>query len=143
MRLGRIKKAVWDVLAVLDDRGECVLDQLEVLEPEMPTHVQAIYEMLFDRVPDYGPTREAVGRYGSRSLGDGIFEFRRGPRTGAKIRVAWFHGVPPHLKTIICTDAFKKREQTPSAERQRAIDLRTAYVVAPELVTIENLMGDS
>lgn len=137
LRLGRIERNVWDVLAVLRSNDSCVLDQLEDLEPVAPNHVEQMFEILLRRVPDSG--LGGLGRYDSRTLGDGIFEFCRGPEKGAKIRVAWFYGKPPHEKTVICTDAFHKRNKTPRPVKKRAVDLQRLYLADPTMVTIVEL----
>lgn len=124
---------------MLDESMNCpVLDGLEGLDPKK--HVEALHHILFDRVPDAGPTREAVGRWVSRSLGDAVFEFCKGPRRGAKLRVTWFYGRPPrHKQTIICVSAFKKRDQTPKHEKALAVETRRRYLVAPDSVKVFDL----
>lgn len=137
LKLGRIERNVWDVLAVLRRNDSCAIDQLEGLESVAPNHFEEMFEMLTRRVPDGGPG--SLGRYDSRTLGDGIFEFCRGPRNGAKIRVAWFYGRSPHDKTVICTDAFHKRDQTPRPLKRRAVRLKRLYDADPTMVTIVDL----
>jgi hypothetical protein len=121
MKLVRIGKLRWDVLAILDARERCeVLDFLMEPEESYRAAAQAMLRMLFDALPGGGPPRaEPLGK----SLGNGLFELRKQPR-GKKLRVVWFYGGGT---VVICAVAFTKAERTPRAKLAQALLLRERY----------------
>lgn len=124
MRLLRIARLEWDVLAVCDQRGGCqvlsFLDELTGLEGKAAADMLT---MLRRTVARFGPPmREPL----CKALGEGIFEFRRQPK-GKKLRVLWFYG---GTAVIVCTAAFKKAERTPRIQLDRARFLRKQYWLA-------------
>jgi phage-related protein len=122
MKLVRIAREQWDVLAVLDDRGRCqVLDFLMGAGQSAAQRVMLVF--LRFRLPAEGPSHSAAL---CKSLGNGIFEFRRQPK-GPKLRVLFFYD---DGYRIVCTNAFCKAERTPRAEVELARDLRRQYFSA-------------
>jgi hypothetical protein len=120
MKLVRIARERWDVLAVMDEREDCqVLDFL--LAPGQDRARQTLLIFLRMRLPVEGPP--AHNRELCKSLGDGIFEFRRQPK-GPKVRVLFFYDDGCR---IICTNAFCKAERTPRSGLELAKDLRQQY----------------
>ena len=119
MKLVRIAREQWDVLMVADDRGRCqVLDFLMGSGQSAAQRVMLVF--LRFRLPAEGPSHNAAL---CKSLGNGIFEFRRQPK-GPKLRVLFFYD---DGYRIVCTNAFCKAERTPRAEVELARDLRRQY----------------
>jgi phage-related protein len=124
MRLVRIAREKWDVLAVLDSREECqVLDFLADLDGPESAAAGSMVALLKHKVPKSGPPRREPS---CKSLGDGVYEFRRQPK-GKKLRVLWFYG---GTAVIVCTAAFKKAERTPRAQLDHARFLCKQYWIA-------------
>jgi hypothetical protein len=131
MKLIRIARGEWDVLAVLDSRDRCqVLDFLEELEGPESVAAAGMMRLLEEIVPKLGLPRSASV---CKSLGDGLFEFRRQPK-GKKLRVLWFYG---GTAVIVCTAAFKKAEKTPRAQVDQARFLCKQYWIARSRGEIE------
>ena len=114
MKLVRIAREEWDVLAVLDSREKCqVLDFLADLDGPERVAARSMAAFLSETVPKSGPPqREPL----CKSLGEGVYEFRRQPK-GKKLRVLWFYG---GAAVIVCTAAFKKAERTPRVQLDQA-----------------------
>jgi phage-related protein len=122
MRLVRIAREQWDVLAVLDDRGRCqVLDFLR--SPDQNAAYRFLLWFLRFRLPAEGPPRSAAL---CKSLGNGIYELRRQPK-GPKLRVLFFYD---DGFRIVLTNAFLKAERTPRTEVEQARRLKQKYSVA-------------
>jgi hypothetical protein len=122
MKLVRIAREQWDVLAVVAPRDRCqVLDFLG--GPETSQRVARRHLLFFIRfvLPLTGPPRDNADL--CKSLGEGIFELRRQPK-GPKLRVLFFYD---DGRRIICTNAFVKAERTPRSEIELARDLRKRY----------------
>lgn len=124
MKLVRIARREWDVLAVLDSREKCqVLDFLADLHGPESRAAKSMIALLSETVPQSGPpTREPL----CKSLGEGVYEFRRQPK-GKKLRVLWFYG---GAAVIVCTAAFKKAERTPRVQLDQARFLCKQYWIA-------------
>jgi phage-related protein len=131
MKLIRLAKRRWEVLAILDAREHCdVLDFLTEPEESYRIAARAMLHVLFDAVPIAGPPqREPLGK----SLGDGLFELRKQPK-GRKLRVVWFYGGGA---VVVCATAFTKAERTPRAKLAQALTLRERYQAAKAQETIE------
>lgn len=131
MKLVRLAKRRWDVLAVLDAREHCeVLDFLTDPEESYRTAAQAMLRLLFEAIPSGGPPRaEPLGK----SLGDGLHELRKQPK-GKKLRVVWFYGGGA---IVVCAVAFVKAERTPRTKLAQAVLLRERYRVAKDANEIE------
>lgn len=124
MKLVRIAREEWDVLAVLDSREKCqVLDFLADLDGPEKTAAEGMMWLLEELVPRNGPPRSGIL---CKSLGDGVFEFRKQPK-GKKLRVLWFYG---GAAVIVCTAAFKKAERTPRVQLDQARFLSKQYWIA-------------
>jgi len=123
MKLVRIAKLRWEVLAVCDHRGHCpVTDFLTDLKGTSYQIAAAeVFELLLNRIPKAGPPRAEPL---CKSLGHGLFEFRRQPK-GKKLRVIWFYGGGA---VIVCAVAFTKAERTPRTQIERARALQKAYL---------------
>jgi phage-related protein len=131
MRLLRIARRHWDVLAICDQRGDCqVLRFLEELQGLEGKAAKSMLAMLEDTVPWAGPPK---GESICKSLGDGVYEFRKQPK-GKKLRVLWFYG---GAAVVVCTAAFKKAERTPRVQLERARFLRRQYWTARSRGEIE------
>lgn len=114
MKLVRLASESWDVLAVLDHRGQCpVVDFLAELAAPYRAAKEGMLTLLQEVIPRSGPPR---GLPLCRPLGFGLFEFRKQPK-GNKLRVVWFYGSG---RTIVCTTAFSKAEMTPRTEIDRS-----------------------
>lgn len=125
MKLVRIGRGAWDVLAVVDQRGECqVLDFLAQLDPNYEAARHAMLLFLRFRLPAEGPPVNNVQL--CKPLGDGLLELRRQPK-GKKLRVVFFYD---EGFRIVCTNAFCKRETTPRTELALAKALRQRYLLS-------------
>lgn len=125
VKLVRIARGCWDVLAVLDDRGECqVLDFIAALDANYEAARRALLRVLRIELPQNGPP--ACKTELCKSLGDGIFELRRQPK-GKKLRVLFFYD---DSRRIVCTNAFAKAERTPRNEVELAKATRQRYLKA-------------
>jgi phage-related protein len=124
MKLVRIAREEWDVLAVLDSREKCqVLDFLEDLNGPESAAARSMMSLLLEKVPSLGPPRKEPA---CKFLGEGVYEFRR-QQKGKKLRVLWFYG---GAAVIVCTAAFKKAERTPRVPLDQARFLCKQYWVA-------------
>ena len=121
MQLVRIAREQWEVLAVVDDRGECqVLELLMGSGAGQSAAQRSMLWFLRSQLPVNG-TPHSVEL--CKSLGDGIFELRRQPK-GPKLRVLFFYD---DGHRIVCTNAFYKAERTPKTEVKLARDLKRLY----------------
>jgi hypothetical protein len=121
MKLVRLARKRWEVLAILDARERCeVLDFLMDPEESYSVAAQTMLRLLFEGVPGGGPPRaKPLGK----SLGNGLFELRKQPK-GKKLRVVWFYGGGA---VVVCAVAFTKAERTPRAKLTQALLLRERY----------------
>ena len=121
MRLLSVRSGFWDVLAVCSGRGDCpLLDFLAGLGGgDLAKDGRRMLKLL-DRVSAQGPPRNTEI---SHQLDRGIWEFIQG-----RLRVLWFYD---EGKLVVCSHGFvKKRQKTPSAEIERAIEQRRRYLEA-------------
>ena len=127
MKLVRLAKGRWEVLAVLDRRGRCpVLDFLDELNGDLRPARELLKISLRVYLPLEGPPANLC-----KPLGDGLFELRRQPN-GPKPRVVFFQDGGHR---IVCTNAFSKLE---TSEIEHARGLREQYFAArPEIEVIE------
>jgi len=110
----RLARETWDVLAVMDHRDKCpVLDYLAELEAPYRAAKKGMLTLLREVIPRDGPPR---GQPLCKPLGYGLFELRKQPK-GQKLRVVWFYG---EGRSIVCTTAFSKAETTPRTEIDRS-----------------------
>jgi phage-related protein len=125
MKLVRIARDVWDVLAVLDGRNRCqVLDFIDELEANYEAAKRALIRVLRVDLSLNGPPTHNTDQ--CKPLGGGIFEIRRQPK-GQKLRVLFFYG---DGSRIVCTNAFSKAERTPRTELRLSRELRGRYMTA-------------
>ena len=123
MKLVRLSKLRWEVLAVCDSRGKCqVTDFLVDLKgTTYQLAAEQVLELLLGRVPRAGPPKvEPL----CKPLGNGLYEFRKQPK-GKKLRVLWFYGGG---RVVVCVAAFTKAERTPRNAVDRARALQKAYL---------------
>jgi hypothetical protein len=143
MRLLRLKRAKWDVLVVLEREREkdvCpVLDFLLNPREGQQAARRAFYAFLRESVPMYGPQEENTELcFRMRPYEDGLFEFRKQPRHGPKLRVLFFRDG----KRIICVDGFLKTNETPQRKLTEAAAVRRRYFEAKakkDAITIAEL----
>ena len=122
MKLVRIARDQWDVLAVVDHRGHCqVLEFLEALAPNYEAAKRRMLRLLEVILPETGPP--VHNSRISKPLGGGIFELRGQPK-GRKLRVVYFYD---SNFRIVCTSAFSKAETTPQIEIDSARFLARLY----------------
>lgn len=123
MRLVRIRRAVWDVLAIADESGgRSVWDELLAADAS-DGGAEQMRAALHEHVPLNGPPK---GKNRCRSIGDDIFEFKeRG------IRVLWFYdaGEPVERWRIVCTHSCPKLNKKKfQQEKARALRIRKTYL---------------
>lgn len=122
MKLVRIARDLWDVLAVVDHRGHCqVLEFLDALPANYEAAKRGMFNLLRVQLPEHGPPAQSPAI--SKPLGKGIFELRRQPK-GRKLRVVYFYDSGCR---IIRTSAFTKAETTPQVEIESARFLARLY----------------
>jgi phage-related protein len=125
MKLVRIAREQWDVLAVLDGRGDCqVLEFLGGLGSNQGAARRYLLRLLRFTLPVEGPPRNNTDL--CKPLGEGIFELRRQPK-GPKLRILFFYDGGYR---IVCTHAFAKTERNPRSEIELARSLRKRYFEA-------------
>lgn len=119
MRLRRIRSSTWTLLAVCTDRGDCpLLEFLNALAGGLTSDGRRLLA-LFERVAAEGPPRNTEV---SHLVAEGIWEFVQG-----RLRVLWFYD---EGRLVIVTHGFVKRSRkAPSAEIERAIVQRNAYLL--------------
>jgi hypothetical protein len=78
MRLVRIARVVWDMVAITDEAGGNVLSELEAIDPSYRRHIENMRVMIEQHVPRNGPP--VHNKLKCSPLGDDIFEFRRDQR---------------------------------------------------------------
>ncbi len=121
MRLLRLAKGRWEVLAVLDGRGRCpVLDFLGELNGDLRPTRELLNVSLRVYMPLEGPP--TAGASLCKPLEDGLFELRRQP-DGPKPRVLFFQD---GTQRIVCTHAFSKPDASRS-QVDHARGLRQQY----------------
>ena len=137
MKLVRIARKRWEVLAVCDNRGKClVLDFLAGLAGTTYQIAAGQMSRLLDvQVPANGPPKTEPL---CKPLGEGLYEFRKQPK-GKKLRVFWFYGGGA---VIVCAVALTKAERTPRPKVAQALLLQERYREAKragkaEIVDIE------
>jgi Phage derived protein Gp49-like (DUF891) len=133
MKLVRLAKGRWEVLAVLDRRGRCpVLDFLDELNGDLRPARELLNRSLRLYMPLEGPPTAST--HLCKPLGDGLFELRRQPK-GPKPGVLFFQDGGHR---IVCTNAFSNLETTPRSEIELARGLREQYFAArPEIEVVE------
>ena len=120
MRLRRVRRARWDVLAICGPRGDCpLLDFLEDLEGQLAEDGRALLR-LFAFAAEQGPPHNVEV---SHKIAGEIWEFIAG-----RLRVLWFYEAG---RLVICSHGFVKRtRKTPAGEIERAQAAYEAYQAA-------------
>lgn len=111
--------ARFDIYAWGDEQHCDTLEFLEQLAQESSADANRLLYLII-RTADHGPLNN---QQQSRSLGDGIFEFKA-PNTA---RLLWFYDAK---RIIICTHGFSGKRgkgKTPREEIDRAKDTRQRY----------------
>jgi hypothetical protein len=125
MKLIRLARVSWEVLAVLDARDKCpVLDLLNSLDEAYKAAREGMKNMMEEYTPEHGPPKhnEAL----CKALGGQIFEFRRQPK-GVKLRTIFFYD---DNKRIVFVNGFTKAETTPQEKLAAAREVRRQYIEA-------------
>ena len=123
------------ITMVIDHRNQCqvakfVSDSDRDLGDKM---FNLLTKSAEDGPPEHNNTK-------AKRLRDDIWEFKVGPKQGAKLRVLYFRG---NNDRIVCTNAFKKAQQkTPPAEINRAIRMLADYKTAQITGTLETVTID-
>jgi phage-related protein len=120
MRLRRVRRARWEVLAVCGPRGDCpLLDLLGSLESQLAADGRAMLRLLAF-VAEQGPPRNVEA---SHKIAGEIWELIAG-----RLRVLWFYDAG---RLVVCSHGFVKRtRKTPAAEIERAQAAYEAYQAA-------------
>lgn len=122
MRLKRVHRARWNVLAVCGPRGDCpLLDFLAGLEARLAADARAMLRLLAF-VAEQGPPRNVQM---SHKIAGEVWEFIAG-----RLRVLWFYD---EGRLVVCTHGFvKSTRKTPAAEIERARASCAAYRAAKQ-----------
>ena len=120
MRLRRLKRRSWTVLAACSDRGDCPLTEfLQGLEGKLGKQARRAWSLL-DVVASVGPPRNTDV---SHRLAPDIWEFISGD-----LRILWFYD---ERKVVVCSHGFvKQRQKTPKAQLEQAELVRQRYFLA-------------
>ena len=127
MRLRRVQRARWDVLAVCGPRGDCpLLELLAGLEARLAAEGRAMQRLLAF-VAEQGPPRNVET---SHKIAGEIWELIAG-----RLRVLWFYD---EGRLVVCSHGFVKRtRKTPAGEIERAHAACTAYRAAKKEGTLK------
>lgn len=137
MRLLRISRIKWEVLAILVGDSCPLLDTLSGIDGSVRA-VEQMYTMLLEDVPARGPRRD--NDHFCSPLGDGLFQFKRGPKKGQKLRVPFFYAPG---RRVVCTEAAMKTNVLRGAVIDRAHSHHLAFKTALNEDNIKILdMGD-
>ena len=129
MRVRRVGKRVWEVLAIESDDGHCyALEFLGSLPKAQENHAIKMLSWLEQIIPSNGPPREEPH---CKRLAKNLYELRRNPGRGPVLRILWFEHAG---KVVVCTHGFlKDQPKTDQGEIDRAIDMRERYLKARDL----------
>lgn len=117
MELRLVRKGVWTVYAVCDDRGDCELADFLASQDR-----GAAMLALLDYVAGNPQGPRLLPDEVCHQVAPDIWQFSKG-RPG--IRVLWFYD---EGKLVVCTHGFAKgSKKTPKAERDKALGLRERY----------------
>jgi len=120
MKLQRVRRSKWDVLAICGPRGDCpLLDFLAGLEATLAAEGRAMMRLL-EFTAEQGPPRNVDV---SHKIAGEIWELIAG-----RLRVLWFYD---EGRLIVCSHGFVKRtKKTPTGELSRAQDAYDVYRAA-------------
>jgi hypothetical protein len=105
------------------------MDFLDRLDPSYEVVRLAMLDILRNKVAQYGP-RPLLKTEMASPLSEGLFEFRKQPRKGPKLRVIWFDGsgLVEHRRRVVCVRAFlKDTPKTPRSELVKSTTLKDEY----------------
>jgi len=139
MKLLRLGRANWDVVAICDEDGGCpVLDILLTGHREGSKEARnKMLSLLTQSVPFDGPQLE--NRTVCKPLeprSESLYEFRKQPKRGSKPRVVWFFDGEWR---IVCAVAFFKTDRTPEDKLWQARALRRSYFRAKATGDLQTL----
>ncbi len=117
MRLRRVRKGHWDVVAVCGPRGECLLlDFLTSLEAQLEPDGRSMLRLL-SSVAEQGPPHNVEI---SHKIAGDIWEL-----IARRLRVLWFYD---QGRLVVCSHGFVKRtRKTPVKEIDKAQAMFDAY----------------
>lgn len=122
MQLLRLGKRKWTVLALKTGRDGCPV--LDLLRDSGPPGERLLAD-LRESIPERGPPKN---KEASAYLRDHIFEFREPVSKGGTLRVLYFYD-KGHV--IVCANGvLKKKDKTPDALIDEAVDIRDDYLAA-------------
>ncbi len=127
MRLRRIRKRVWDVLAIETDDGHCAtVEFLKALRGDPGRLSVRMMAILRELAPANPPRKEPF----CKRIENNLYEFRVRRSRGPVLRVIWFDDAG---KIIVCTHAFlKDQPRTDPREVSQARLLRAEYFDAKQ-----------
>jgi len=127
MRLRRVCRESWDVLAICGPRGDCpLLELLAGLQGQLAADGRAMLRLL-SFVAEHGPPRNIET---SHKIAGEIWELIAG-----RLRVLWFYD---EGRLVVCSHGFLKRtRKTPAAEIDRAQAACEAYRTAKRSGTLK------
>jgi hypothetical protein len=134
VRVRRLGKRLWDVLAVESDDGHCYVEEflVGISRGELQAHARTLLFWLREYIPSNGPLRIEPH---CKKLAPNLYEFRRLPRRGPKPRILWFE---VEGKIVVCTHAvLKDQPKTDPGEIARAIEWRRRYMDAVSSRTLK------
>jgi len=127
MRLVRIRRAVYDVVAIADDSGHSLWKELKDADPS-DSGAEQMRARLKEKVPREGPPK---GQTRCRHVGDDIWEFKERGARGVRVLWFWDAGVPNVRKRILCTHMCAKvNDKEFQREKAKAVRIRRDYLAA-------------
>ncbi len=139
MRLGRIAyRDKWAVLAITDGNDCQVLEFLGVLDAKPAKKLRTLIDTTLRQfVPEHGPPLH--NEHQAKHLDGDVYEFKRGPKTGPKVRITFFMPKAPR-RTVVCVEAFKKRGEDLGKQIKRAQEAYYDYELAYPAITVVDLL---
>ena len=134
MKLRCVQRGIWTVLAICDDRGGCLVQELiDHLETDSRSDYDQVMAQLRWAAAN-GPPRNYKK---SRPLADRIFELK----TRGGIRIPYFYDQD---RLVICTEALRKPKKTEMrAVITRALAARERYFEAKRRGAVEMIQEES
>lgn len=132
MKLRRLGRTRWDVLAVCDEAENCfVLDFLSSIDQTLAAKMLFLLE---NKLPELGPLGMRSNE--SKKISEHIYELKRRPKSGAQVRIFYFFD---GQKTIVCTNGFIKRNKLDRTALEQAEQMRRKYFMEKESGTLKIL----
>jgi len=134
MKLRCVQRGIWTVLAICDDRGGCLVQELiDHLETDSRSDYDQVMAQLRWAAAN-GPPRNYKK---SRPLADRIFELK----TRGGIRIPYFYDQD---RLVICTEALRKPKKTEMrAVIMRALAAREGYFEAKRRGAVDVIQEES